>query len=125
VEPPVSPRRLIKELAELLAIEGRYTPGAGGALPPVESALSSLPLCPCAAREEPGCSTAAHAAGAQCGAPCRPAGGRALECDAGHVFAGTREQHADAEGALRAAQRRARAAHFTLVAKQRTTRSAS
>ena len=83
-----------------------YTPGAGGALTGPDSALSSLPSCPCAYRNEPG-PTMRDGRGMPCGKPARPIGGPSLQCDAGHVFAGTREEHEQARGALAAASRRA------------------
>jgi hypothetical protein len=84
-----------------------YTPGAGGALTGPESALSSLPSCPCDTRAEPGWNTPAHAVGLPCGEPARPHDGWDLRCTAGHVFAGTHAEHEQARGALAAAERRA------------------
>ncbi len=83
-----------------------YTPGAGGALTGVESALSSLPSCPVYWDAAPG----AHEREPtlpECGKVSHPIGGPSLRCDAGHVFAGTSAEHEQARGALAAARRRA------------------
>ena len=84
-----------------------YTPGAGGALTGVESALSSLPSCPCAMRDRAGIATRDTCNRRPCGKPSRPVSGRDMECDAGHVFVSTREEREQARGALAAAKRRA------------------
>ncbi len=84
-----------------------YTHGAGGALTGAESALSSLPLCPCGYYAEAGPQERTYFA-----TPCYrfahrvPGHSHDLECSAGHVYRGTPEELADAEGAERAAARR-------------------
>ncbi len=81
------PKLLGTRGAPVLLLEGGplgYTPGADGALTGVESALSSLPICPCYVapyRVGP--------LGDRCGMPTRHLqryGARSLVCSAGHVF---------------------------------------
>lgn len=97
--------------APVLLLEGGplgYTPGAGGALTGPESALSSLPACPCHRGDVlPGHTFRKHKHDAVCGKPARPHDGRLLRCTSGHVFAGTPREHEQARGALAAAERRA------------------
>lgn len=81
-----------------------YTPGAGGALTGVESALSSLPSCPCAGSVT---TDGPHVSIVYCGEAARPIGGQLMRCEAGHVSAGTPAEHEQARGALDAADRRA------------------
>lgn len=83
-----------------------YTPGAGGALRGIESALSSLPACPCPFSAAPGPTLRTTALAGTCGELAHPTQA-GLECAAGHVFAGTPAEHQQAESALAAAQRRA------------------
>jgi hypothetical protein len=85
---------------------GDYTPGAGGALTGPESALSSLPSCPCSI-EAPRAPVRRIGPYVVCGEPARPVDGRDMRCTAGHVFAATPDEHEQARGALAAAERRA------------------
>ncbi len=74
-----------------------YTPGAGGALDPVASALNSLPSCPCRVwpyRVGP--------CGDRCGAPARAVGDGSLRCAAGHVYESTPGEIEQARAALAA-----------------------
>jgi hypothetical protein len=104
---PTAPKR--REDAPVVPLRpGDYTPGAGGALTGPESALSSLPSCPCDRDWDPGpCPRHESRVNVECLAPSRPIGGPSLRCTAGHVFAGTAAEHEQARGALAAAERRA------------------
>lgn len=97
--------------APVLLLEGGplgYTPGAGGGLTGPESALSSLPSCPCWRGLSAGdCTRYCSADMVPCGEPVIAIDGRDMQCEAGHVFAGTPREHEQARGALEAAKRRA------------------
>jgi hypothetical protein len=85
-----------------------YTPGAGGALTGAESALSSLPECPCWWLGLSGPSSRALDGETHCSKPARREPGHSCElrCSSGHVYRGTPQELADADGAERAAARR-------------------
>lgn len=109
-DPSAPKRRVFAPVVPLRP--GDYTPGAGGALTGPESALSSLPSCPChyeqpAGPVDRGSAMAPYYGRDDCGEPALPIGGPSLRCDAGHVFGGTLAEHEQARGALAAAKRRA------------------
>jgi hypothetical protein len=105
---PTAPKRRV--FAPIVPLRpGDYTPGAGGALTGPESALSSLPSCPCWRKEPPGITPRARPGEPKwlCGEMAWPVGGPSMRCLTGHVFAGTAAEYEQARGALAAAERRA------------------
>lgn len=67
--------------------------------PGPESALSSLPSCPCL-HDAPHGPAVRGGNGRLCMRPSKPAGGRTLVCTGRHVFAGTPAEHEQARRAL-------------------------
>lgn len=78
-----------------------------GALTGIESALSSLPSCPCQRGEPSATAVRDGGTGPRCGEPARPFHSREMVCAWGHHFYGTPREHEQARGALAAAERRA------------------
>jgi len=84
-----------------------YAPGAGGALTGPESALSSLPSCPCNIDARRGGQDREADDSLRCGAPSHRFDDRDMRCSRGHIFTPTPEEREQARGALAAAERRA------------------
>ena len=84
-----------------------YTPGAGGALRGVTSALSSLPVCPCSRYDAAGPVVRIEEPARPCLAALASSDGPWLTCDAGHCYRATAEELQDLAGGLAAAARRA------------------